>query len=156
MLVSRTIAKVLLDISRVILKQIWQRTTLRLVQWWRTMLALWQSATISLEGTGHEGCLVSNQWQDSLVWPMTSHLKAAQMITEPQGLDDHGCSFAQRRVTQRTDFLATHWPGLQNVDLVTRQPHTQLLYACTHALHVHTHTLHAHTHTQYTQTHHYW
>lgn len=37
-----------------------------------------------------------------------SHLKAAQMITEPEGLDDHGRSFSQRGVTERTDFLATH------------------------------------------------
>lgn len=37
-----------------------------------------------------------------------SHLKTAQMITEPEGLDDHGCSFSQRGVTERTDFLATH------------------------------------------------
>lgn len=37
-----------------------------------------------------------------------SHLKTAQMITEPEGLDDHGCSFSQRSATVRTDFLATH------------------------------------------------
>lgn len=37
-----------------------------------------------------------------------SHLKTAQMITEPEGLDDHGCAFSQRGVTERTDFLATH------------------------------------------------
>lgn len=37
-----------------------------------------------------------------------SHLKTAQMITEPEGLDDHGCSFSQRGVTECTDFLATH------------------------------------------------
>lgn len=37
-----------------------------------------------------------------------SHLKTAQMITEPEGLDDHGCSFSQRGATVRTDFLATH------------------------------------------------
>lgn len=35
-------------------------------------------------------------------------LKTAQMITEPEGLDDHGCSFSQRGATVRTDFLATH------------------------------------------------
>lgn len=35
-------------------------------------------------------------------------LKTAQMITEPEGLDDHGCSFSQRGVTECTDFLATH------------------------------------------------
>lgn len=38
----------------------------------------------------------------------SSHLKAAQMITEPQGLDDHGCSLPQRALTEGTDFLATH------------------------------------------------
>lgn len=37
-----------------------------------------------------------------------SHLKTAQMITEPKGLDDHGCSLSQRVLTERTDFLATH------------------------------------------------
>lgn len=35
-------------------------------------------------------------------------LKTAQMITEPEGLDDHGRSLSQRGVTERTDFLATH------------------------------------------------
>lgn len=40
--------------------------------------------------------------------PPDSHLKAAQMITEPEGLDDHGGSLSQRAVTERTDFLATH------------------------------------------------
>lgn len=39
---------------------------------------------------------------------LRSHLKTAQMITEPEGLDDHGCSFSQRGVTECTDFLATH------------------------------------------------
>lgn len=38
----------------------------------------------------------------------SSHLKTAQMITEPKGLDDHGRSLSQRGVTERTDFLATH------------------------------------------------
>lgn len=38
----------------------------------------------------------------------SSHLKTAQMITEPEGLDDHGSSFPQWVVTERTDFLATH------------------------------------------------
>lgn len=37
-----------------------------------------------------------------------SHLKAAQMITEPQGLDDHGRSLSQRGVTERTGFFTTH------------------------------------------------
>lgn len=35
-------------------------------------------------------------------------LEAAQMITEPEGLDDHGRSLSQWGVTERTDFLATH------------------------------------------------
>lgn len=38
----------------------------------------------------------------------SSHLKTGQMITEPKGLDDHGGSFPQRVVTERTDFLATY------------------------------------------------
>lgn len=35
-------------------------------------------------------------------------LKTAQMITELEGLDDHGRSLSQRGVTERTVFLATH------------------------------------------------
>lgn len=38
----------------------------------------------------------------------SSHLKTAQMITEPEGLDDHGGSFPQWLVTERTGFLATY------------------------------------------------
>lgn len=38
----------------------------------------------------------------------SSHLKTAQMITEPQGLDDHGRSLSQWSVTECTHFLSTH------------------------------------------------
>lgn len=40
--------------------------------------------------------------------PAVNALETSQMITEPQRLDDHGCSFAQWLITIRTDFPATH------------------------------------------------
>lgn len=59
----------------------------------------------------------------------SSHLKTAQMITEPEGLDDHGGSFPQRVVTERTDFLATYCPGSQNAQLRLRVRYTRWTHA---------------------------
>lgn len=38
-------------------------------------------------------------------------LETGQMINEPQGLDDHGGSLDQCRVTESTDSLAIHCPA---------------------------------------------
>lgn len=39
-------------------------------------------------------------------------LETSQMITQPQWLYDHCCSFAKGDVTECADFLSTDWPGM--------------------------------------------
>lgn len=51
---------------------------------------------------------LSSGLRSSQVGLAINALETGQMITESQGLDDHGGSLAQDRVTERTDFLATH------------------------------------------------